>query len=42
MQFSDVDIRGGERGGRLGPPFFRGAVRVPLLRVSHLVFTVFC
>jgi len=33
-----VDIRGAERGGRLGLPSFKDAVRAPVLRVclGHL------
>jgi len=36
-----VDIREGERGGRLWPLFFRDDVH-PSLRVSYLVFALFC
>jgi len=32
---------GEERGGRLGSTFFRDAMRVSLLRVSHLIFAIF-
>jgi len=36
--YSGVDIRGGERGNRLGLPSFKYAVRAPFLRVclGHL------
>jgi len=36
-----VDITEGEQGYRLGPPFFRD-IAGPSLRLSHLVFALFC
>jgi len=36
-----VDIREGEQGCRLGAPFFQRC-RVAPLRLSHLVFALFC
>jgi len=36
-----VDIKGGEPGSRLRPPFFKDAVGPPL-RVSLLVFVMSC
>jgi len=36
-----VDITGGERDGHLWLSSFADAVKIPVLRVSHLVFTVY-
>ena len=37
-----MDIRGGERSGGFRLHSFRDAVRVPLLKVSQLIFALFC